>query len=204
MGEDHSPTFRYSERRRSAFARVTPTGWLAIAVVGAVVVLGGAVLASGLLAGGGSDWGISLFAPPTATLTATATATQTPIATQTPLPPTPTRVPPTATPAVTATPLPTATPTLAVSSISGLVSVGKATVTTEWFNANLRAGPGSEYEVLYHLPPGTVVDVFARSEDWLLVQSGKAYGWVWSGLVEMDKNLDFDAIPEWVFEAEET
>lgn len=89
------------------------------------------------------------------------------------------------------------------SSSSDLESVGKATVATEWFNANLRAGPGSSHPVIANAPPGASLEMFARAGDWFYVKTHKTRGWVWSGLIALDKGLDLDDVPIWASETDE-
>lgn len=89
------------------------------------------------------------------------------------------------------------------SSSSDLESVGKATVATEWFNANLRTGPGSIHPVIANAPPGASLEMFARAGDWFYVKANKTRGWVWHGLVALDKGLELADIPIWAIETDE-
>jgi hypothetical protein len=85
------------------------------------------------------------------------------LVTPTPLPPTPTPAPP------------TATPTPAVSAAS------PATVTTTT-NANLRAGPGTDFDVTGQTVLNQSIQIVARNEagDWLRLADGN---WISAGLV---------------------
>ncbi len=97
--------------------------------------------------------------------------------TQTQLPATPSPAPP------TDTPLATATPT------SG------APVVTANYNANIRRGPGENYEALDFLLGGKQADVLGRYDNspigtWWYVRpiGGGITGWVWSGAVTFSGN----------------
>ncbi|MGH2620338.1 MAG: SH3 domain-containing protein [Anaerolineales bacterium] len=91
--------------------------------------------------------------------------------------PTPTQLPPTPSPAAaTNTPLPAATLTPA------------SPVVTANYNANIRRGPGENYEVLDFLLGGQQADVLGRYDNspigtWWYVRpiGGGITGWVWSG-----------------------
>lgn len=104
--------------------------------------------------------------------------------------PTPTPAEPTATPErPTATPTiakPTAIPETPTATATATAAVmGLATVGTE--KLNLRAGPGTEYEVLEELDRGERLELLARTEDatWLRVRTEEgAIGWVHADYVE--------------------
>jgi hypothetical protein len=127
---------------------------------------------------------------PTATLqpsaTPTATATITPSPTQTALPTaTPTNQPiivPTALPTHPPTTLPTAanTPQLEI------LPTAEAGVVIGDSGVNVRKGPGTEFEIIAVLPPGTPVQLIGKSEakDWEHVRlpDGRA-GWISAALV---------------------
>ena len=91
--------------------------------------------------------------------------------------PTATRLPPTPSPAIpTNTPLPAATLTPA------------SPVVTANYNANIRRGPGENYEVLDYLLGGKQADVLGRYDNspigtWWYVRpiGGGITGWVWAG-----------------------
>lgn len=94
--------------------------------------------------------------------------------TPTPLPPTDTPSPPTETP----TPAATATPS--------------SPVITADYNANVRNGPGEEYEVIDFLLAGDQANAIGRYDDspigtwWLIERIGEGLsGWVWSGAVTL-------------------
>ena len=119
--------------------------------------------------------------PPTATLlpvvSQTQRVTETPVPTRTPLPtftytPTLTSVPPTE----TLSPTPTLTPT-----VSGIVTSLQA--------VNVREGPGTEFNILAALNPGTGVIVVGQNEDgtWLNVrlEDGRE-GWMSFRLVRIE------------------
>ncbi len=94
---------------------------------------------------------------------------------------TPTRLPPTPSPAPpTNTPTPAATLTPA------------SPVVTANYNANIRRGPGENYEVLDFLIGGNQADVLGRYDNspigtWWYVRpiAGGKTGWVWSGAVAL-------------------
>jgi serine/threonine-protein kinase len=113
---------------------------------------------------------------PTATLTPSPSLTPTNTATVTPTEtavPTETIVPPTMTPSPTATTTPTPCPAPQVRVI--LVS------------ANVRSGPGINYESVANLYEGDVLSVIARMEigSWYLIElSGRQRGWISTTVVE--------------------
>jgi uncharacterized protein YgiM (DUF1202 family) len=94
---------------------------------------------------------------------------------------TPTQVPPTPSPAPpTNTPPPAATLTPA------------SPVVTANYNANIRRGPGEDYEVLDFLLGGAQADVFGRYDNspigtwWYVRPIGSGItGWVWSGAMAL-------------------
>ncbi|GAB4445269.1 MAG: hypothetical protein Kow00120_15250 [Anaerolineae bacterium] len=63
LGEEYRPEYTYSRRQRSVARRLTPAGWLAIAVGIAAVALGVAALASGL-ANREREWGTGTAVTP--------------------------------------------------------------------------------------------------------------------------------------------
>ena len=95
--------------------------------------------------------------------------------------PTPTRAPPTETPGPpteTFTPEPTGTPS--------------TPLVTANYNANLRSGPGEEYEVLDFFLAGEQANVVGRYDDtpigtwWSIRRIGEGRdGWIWSGAVTL-------------------
>jgi tRNA A-37 threonylcarbamoyl transferase component Bud32 len=111
----------------------------------------------------------------TPTSTPTSTATNTPTFTPT-LTPTPTFTPtrtPTFAPLLTATPLPRPSATLRPSqtSVPYLHVGGRAQVYVEDEGLKLRAGPGTNYEILENMPRGTVVTIIGEST--------RAEGYTW-------------------------
>ena len=92
---------------------------------------------------------------------------------------TPTRLPPTPSPAApTSSPVPAATLTPA------------SPVVTANYNANIRRGPGEDYEILDFLLGGQQADVLGRYDNspigtWWYVRpiGGGITGWVWGGAV---------------------
>ena len=131
-------------------------------------------------------------AQPTSTETATATITSSPTATKTLTPmPTVTGSPTRATiHASTVTVAPTATST----ATAVLAAVGHITVS----NGRLRAGPGTAYDVVAHLPTGTEFIPLERNDDseWLSVSiptTGQD-GWVSRTIVEL--NVDIEQLDE--------
>jgi hypothetical protein len=101
---------------------------------------------------------------------ATASPASTPTPNPTPSPP----------PEPTPTDLPTASPTPAAAQV-----VAASTV-------NVRAGPGTNYQVVGALPPNTPLQVVGRNQDgswWQIQLPGNAVGWVAGSVVEA-RNVD--------------
>jgi uncharacterized protein YgiM (DUF1202 family) len=99
--------------------------------------------------------------------------------------PTPTLAPPTDTPGPpteTFTPEPTGTPSI--------------TTAVADYNANIRSGPGEEYEVIDFILAGEAGEIVGRYDDtpigtwWLIQRFGEAGrdGWVWGGAVTLSGN----------------
>lgn len=135
---------------------------------------------------------------PTATLTATVqpsatptvTATSTPSPTNTSLPtaiPTerPTLVP-TVVPTTVPTNQPTAIPTVVNTPVVEIQPIPDTGYITGDGSVNVRKGPGTEFEIIAVLPPGTPIQIIGKSEtgDWEHVRlaNGRA-GWILASLV---------------------
>ena len=99
--------------------------------------------------------------------------------------PTPTPAPPTETagpPTETFTPEPSGTPSI--------------TTAVADYNANIRGGPGEEYEVVDFILAGEAGEIVGRYDDtpigtwWLIQRFGEAGrdGWVWEGAVTLSGN----------------
>jgi SH3-like domain-containing protein len=64
-----------------------------------------------------------------------------------------------------------------------------ATVTINVSSANLRTGPGTNYNVAGTATSGQTFDVIARYEEWYLIDRGnQSDAWVWSGIVNLSGN----------------
>ena len=151
-----------------------------LAIAGWVIALAvGAAFAWFAFWGPGSSREPPEQAPsPTATSTVTLTPTATPTPTTTPTPsPTPTPTPPDS-PLPTPTPEPTLTPTPSATLVAGEDG------------ANVRAGPGTEFEKLGELEPGETVLIIGLYEDWYLVEFQGAPAWIASWVVEAT-NLEY-------------
>ncbi len=121
-------------------------------------------------------------ATPTATMTPIPTDTATPTATETAIPTdTATPIPTdTATPTATATPIPTVPRTF----IWG-------TVTAE--SLNIRAGPGTDYDIVERLIEGTTVELIGRNEegDWFQIRLyDDLEGWVKAEWIQTEADID--------------
>jgi hypothetical protein len=91
-------------------------------------------------------------------------------------------------PQPTATDRPTNTPPPQPTSTTAAVSSG-ATVTINVSSANLRTGPGTNYNIAGTANSEQTFDVIARYEDWYLVDRGsQSDAWVWSGIVDLNGN----------------
>jgi len=99
--------------------------------------------------------------------------------------PTPTLAPPTDTPGPpteTSTPGPTDTPSI--------------TTAVADYNANIRSGPGEEYEIIDFILAGEAGEIVGRYDDtpigtwWLIRRFGETGrdGWVWEGAVTLSGN----------------
>lgn len=125
-----------------------------------------------------SQWQASIARVETATPIARVAATPTPRSpTPTPIPPTLTRKP-TSTPTHTPTPRPTSTSTP--------TPLPDAVVDVEV--GNLRAGPGTEYDVIGQVKKGDNVTVFTRNSvsNWVKVQVSSQSGWLSVSLLELN------------------
>lgn len=102
--------------------------------------------------------------------------------------PTPTfRIVPTATPTQTSTPTPTLTPTTTPTATPSPTATVTRTPSPEptpfsaWVisGANVRSGPGTEYDIIATLPVGAQVDVLDQTDDWWQVRiiNGEV-GWI--------------------------
>jgi hypothetical protein len=101
------------------------------------------------------------------------TATRTPKPTFTHLPTeTPTRTP---LPTSTRTPSPTSTPSSSATVISG---------------ANLRGGPGTNYDIVGSVDAGETLQVYARTEAGWLQIDGTGHTWIASSLVNLESGLE--------------
>ena len=111
------------------------------------------------------------------------TSAQPPTPTATVTLPTPTPTP-TWTPRPTSTPSPTPTP--AVQAVP------------QPPRSNLRAGPGTTFDVVATVNAGTPVEVIARSPDdgWLLVRAPGAPGLAWLSTSLVDPGTDLVAVPQ--------
>ncbi|GAB5494854.1 MAG: hypothetical protein Phog2KO_50690 [Phototrophicaceae bacterium] len=88
----------------------------------------------------------------------------------------------TITTAPTNTPLPEATNTTVPVSSDGTVTVNVS-------SANLRTGPGTEYNTSGSASSGTVLDIIARTSDseWYLIEKPDGNpAWIWSGIVDVN------------------
>lgn len=66
----------------------------------------------------------------------------------------------------------------------GLLASGAAEAAYTTGTVNLRTGPGTVYEVIYAVPPGTHVQVFTCQPSWCQVRvSGGAVGWISSSFI---------------------
>jgi len=104
----------------------------------------------------------------------------------------PTRTPvPTHTPRPTNTPRPTATPIPEEGSnqLSDIVATGRVAVTV----ANVRAGPGIDFEVVDQVSQGDSLLVYARTESGWLQINTDATQWIAGDLVEL--SIDIDQAP---------
>ncbi|GAB5492817.1 MAG: hypothetical protein Phog2KO_30320 [Phototrophicaceae bacterium] len=65
------------------------------------------------------------------------------------------------------------------------------TVTVNVSSANLRNGPGTQYNTSSSASSGTVLDIIARTSDseWYLIEDPNGYpAWIWSGIVDINTN----------------
>lgn len=115
--------------------------------------------------------------------------------------PTPSPVPPT----MTSTPTPSPSPTVAVPSetpVSVVINAAASpsedgvmlTINTA---ANLRIGPGSNYQIRYVVPTGTSIRAMSRSEDyWFLVElKDGSEGWLALSVVADSLSAELRALP---------
>lgn len=66
----------------------------------------------------------------------------------------------------------------------GLVLSGAAEAAYTTGTVNLRTGPGTQYGIIYSVPPGTHVNVFSCQPSWCQVRvSGGAVGWMSSSFI---------------------
>jgi hypothetical protein len=113
----------------------------------------------------------------------------TPAATTASLPsPTATTVPP----PPTDTPLPTVTP-LPPTPASPIPTPVTARIVAGEDGSNVRSGPGTGYEKLGYLDPGTEARVIGRYEDWWQIEYEGAPGWVYNEVCEA---FDTENVPE--------
>lgn len=101
-----------------------------------------------------------------------------PSATATAAPPSPTPLPtlsPTDTPLPTPTPQPTVAPPTATPATPNIVAGADG--------ANVRSGPGTNYQRLGYLDPGTQARVTGRYNDWWQIDYAGAPGWVYGEIV---------------------
>lgn len=121
-------------------------------------------------------------------------ASPTPMPTNTPAPsptPTPTHTPtprPTATPTNTPTPRPTSTPTHTPTPLPDAVVSVEA--------GNLRAGPGTEYDIIGKVKRGDSVTVSTKNSasDWVKVRVSGQNGWLSVSLLELNISLSSVAV----------
>jgi hypothetical protein len=121
---------------------------------------------------------------PTPTPVPTDTPTPVPTDTPTPVPTdTPTPVPPTDTPTHTPTPRPTSTPTHTPTPVPDAVVSVEA--------GNLRAGPGTEYDIIGKVKKGDSVTVSTKNSagDWVKVEVSGQIGWLSVSLLELNISL---------------
>lgn len=123
------------------------------------------------------------------------TATMTPVPTVTPIPqfvsPQPTPLP-TATPLPAATLLPTDTPSPDTPVPATEASALPKVVAGE-NGTNVRSGPGTNFDKLGYLNPGTEAKIIGLYADWWQIEYDSAPGWVYSGVVTASNT---DGIPE--------
>lgn len=98
--------------------------------------------------------------------------------------PTVTPLLPTATALPTTQPLPSATPE--PERLLAIITV----------NANLRSGPGTEFDVVGVVPSGERVNLRSRSADWFEVETATgAIGWMSSQVLQIDPTVA-DSVPQ--------
>jgi formylglycine-generating enzyme required for sulfatase activity len=121
--------------------------------------------------------------------------------TDTPVPPTDTPIPPTNTPAPpTDTPVPpTNTPVPPTNTPIPSTPTPRPDAVVSTQNANLRAGPGTNYGQLGSYPAGTALRVMGKSAagDWLQVQTPDGtMGWMAASLLQVNVGINQVAVAE--------